>query len=31
MARLDGVFFSKTLSRPVHFVAVLSNDNAGPI
>ena len=31
MARLDGVFFSKTLLRPVHFVAVLSNDNAGPI
>lgn len=28
MARLDGVFFSKTLSRPVHFVAVLSNDIA---
>ena len=28
MARLDGVFFSKTLSRPVHFVAILSNDIA---
>ena len=28
MARMDGVFFSKMLSRPVHFVAVLSNDIA---
>lgn len=28
MAHLSGVFFSKELSRPVHFTAVLSNDNA---
>ncbi|MBR4777285.1 MAG: esterase [Lachnospiraceae bacterium] len=28
MAKLEGVFFSKTLARPVHFVAVLCNDNA---
>lgn len=29
MAHLSGVFFSKTLARPVHYTAVLSNDNAG--
>ena len=28
MAKFDGIFYSKTLSRPVHFVAVLSNDIA---
>ena len=28
MAKFDGTFFSKMLSRPTHFVAVLSNDNA---
>ncbi len=28
MARFDGIFFSKELSRPTHFVAILSNDNA---
>lgn len=30
MAKFDGVFYSRSLSRPVHFVAVLSNDNAFP-
>ncbi|MBQ6661019.1 MAG: esterase [Lachnospiraceae bacterium] len=28
MAHFQGTFFSKMLSRPVHFTAVLSNDNA---
>lgn len=28
MAHLNGVFFSKTLSRPVHYTVVLCNDNA---
>lgn len=28
MAYLNGVFFSKELSRPVHYTAVLCNDNA---
>lgn len=30
MAHLNGVFFSKTLLRPVHYTVVLSNDNAAP-
>lgn len=28
MAHLNGVFYSKTLCRPVHYCAVLCNDNA---
>ena len=28
MAHFNGTFFSKSLSRPVHFMAVLCNDNA---
>lgn len=28
MAHMNGVFYSKTLARPVHFTAVLCNDNA---
>lgn len=28
MAHFNGVFFSRALSRPVHFTAVLCNDNA---
>ena len=28
MARFDGIFYSKELARPTHFVAVLCNDNA---
>lgn len=28
MAYLNGAFFSKTMSRPVHYTAVLCNDNA---
>lgn len=30
MAHFSGTFFSKALSRPVHFNAVLCNDNASP-
>lgn len=29
MAHLNGVFYSKILARPVHYTAVLCNDNAG--
>lgn len=30
MAHLNGMFFSKCLARPVHYTAVLCNDNAYP-
>lgn len=31
MAHFSGTFFSRCMSRPVHFTAVLANDNAGDV